>query len=288
MHRTDEASEFDSLFHPSSAKGFFVFFCFTLLLNFSTDFLNDLLPLSLSRVLSVLLLSALFLGWWMYDKRRGLTIAKLIAFPPVKEQPRPAHGLTLLLSPFDPRDAELRKQEILSPLIDALRNKSTLDQGDFDKINLLNSNLRPQIKAVEYHHDKGNLGDVWLITSESDGSVKGSEGAGIILEKYLRFKYGDALRIHREGFSAKEWDYKGLWELGEKIFRESSLKEKVIVVDITGGNKLMSVALAMSCIPPRRRMQYVYSERDSVGEPLAKGAIEPVTIDVDPILYGRS
>ncbi|WP_051470164.1 hypothetical protein [Fischerella sp. PCC 9605] len=59
----------------------------------------------------------------------------------------------------------------------------------------------------------------------------------------------------------------------------------MIVADITGGTKMMSVALAMACIPPRRRMQYMDSQRDWQGNPLPTGEMKPVVIDIDPILY---
>jgi hypothetical protein len=48
---------------------------------------------------------------------------------------------------------------------------------------------------------------------------------------------------------------------------------------------MMSISLAMACLPPRRKMQYMDSKRDWKGEPLAQGDIKPVVIDVDPILY---
>ncbi|NJM69632.1 MAG: hypothetical protein HC862_05050 [Scytonema sp. RU_4_4] len=48
---------------------------------------------------------------------------------------------------------------------------------------------------------------------------------------------------------------------------------------------MMSVALAMVCILPRRQMQYMDSQRDWQGNPLPKGEMKPVVIDIDPILY---
>lgn len=48
---------------------------------------------------------------------------------------------------------------------------------------------------------------------------------------------------------------------------------------------MMSVALAMACIPPNRKMQYMDSERDWQGQPLGAAGTRPVVIEVDPILY---
>jgi len=151
---------------------------------------------------------------------------------------------------------------------------------------LFSSNLLPQIKAVEYHIRQDSLRDVWLISSESYDTTKGSEITAAILEKYLRFQYGQQrLDIHTKNLSVKDYDYASLSQLGEKIFREAGYKDEVLVADITGGTKMMSVALAMACIPPGRRMQYMDSQRDWQGNPLAKGQMSPIVIDIDPILY---
>jgi hypothetical protein len=48
---------------------------------------------------------------------------------------------------------------------------------------------------------------------------------------------------------------------------------------------MMSVALGMACIPPKRRMQYMDSQRDWEGNPVSAGDMQPIVIDVDPILY---
>ncbi|WP_051470163.1 hypothetical protein [Fischerella sp. PCC 9605] len=86
-----------------------------------------------------------------------------------------------------------------------------LSLADFHNINLFNSNLVPQIKAVEYHLLQGNLRDVWLISSESKKNVKGSEDTANILEQYLRFQYGQRLDIHSQKFIVKDWDYATIW-----------------------------------------------------------------------------
>lgn len=227
--------------------------------------------------------------WWQYDQWRTRKQAQKTAFSVVKENPRPAKGLILLLSPYDPRNSSLKEQKIFSQLIDDIVNSPEPQLEDFEKINLLSSNLCPQIKAVEYHVHKGSLRDVWLISSESYDTVKGSEIASAILAKYLRFQYGQQrLDVHSKNLSVKDYDYASLCQLGEKIFREAGYKNEVLVADITGGTKMMSVALAMACIPPGRRMQYMDSQRDWQGNPLPKGQMSPVVIDIDPILYQPS
>jgi hypothetical protein len=171
-------------------------------------------------------------------------------------------------------------------LLDRLLKLPALVELDFEAINLFGSNLLPQIRAIEYHLRKDSLQEVWLITSESYDAVKGSEGAAAILECYLRWQYGNRqLAIHRQNLTVKEFDYQRLWQVVEQIFSQSAYKDEVMVADITGGTKMMSVAIAMACIPPKRRMQYMDSQRDWQGNPLKDGEMLPIAIDVDPILY---
>jgi hypothetical protein len=125
-----------------------------------------------------------------------------------------------------------------------------------------------------------------LSTEKDSRKTKGSEDSGVLLEKYIRFKYpGNSLEIHRDGLIVKDYDFIGLWNKVENIFNSSVYKDKVIIGDITGGTKMMSVALAMACIPPKRLMQYMDADRDWRGEPVPTGNIVPVLIDIDPILY---
>ncbi|MFB2967620.1 hypothetical protein ACE1CD_01480 [Aerosakkonema sp. BLCC-F183] len=226
------------------------------------------------------------LVWWQIDRWRTRKQAQRTAFSVNKESPRPAKGLILLLSPYNPMNPSLKDEKLLKQLLDTLLNSPQPQAADFDNISLPSSNLLPQIKAIEYHIQQGSLRDVWLICSESYDTVKGSEITAAILEKYLHFQYGQQrLDIHTKNLSVKDYDYASLCQLGEKIFREAGYKDEVLVADITGGTKMMSVALAMACIPPGRRMQYMDSQRDWQGNPLPKGQMSPVVIDVDPILY---
>lgn len=224
--------------------------------------------------------------WWIFNRYRDRKLKEDTGFVLTKEEPKPAKGLVLLMSPYNPGDKALQAPQVLTPLIDSLLTMEETTEADFDCIRLWQSNLVPQIRAVDYHFQQGELRDVWLIATESYESVRGSETAAAILEKYVNTLFGSStLTIHREGFTLREYDYKRLWELGEQIFRNSGYHNDVVVADITGGNKMMSVAIAMACIPPGRRMQYMDSQRDWQGNPLPKGEMRPVVIDIDSILY---
>ncbi|MCW6051344.1 hypothetical protein K4039_14920 [Lyngbya sp. CCAP 1446/10] len=235
--------------------------------------------------------------WWRVDRQREKKRIQTLYTQNLgiivgKEPPTGVRGLILLLSPYSPRKQELKNEGTIAPLIELVINTEIekLTQDDFDRLDLFNSNLSPQIKAVEFHASQGNLRDIWMISTKSyetkEGKkVKGSEDSAQILSQYLRFQYGQSFDINWQGLSVLDYDYQGLWRLAEQIFRESAYKDDVIVADITGGTKMMSVALSMACIPPKRRMQYMDSQRDWQGNPLSVGDMQPIVIDVDQILY---
>jgi hypothetical protein len=248
--------------------------------------------IKLNAIQSGALYIVLFAVLFFIERNRTRKLAAKLAFLPAKKKPEPAKGLILLLSPYNPFLKQLPDNfnEKIKRIIDV--NVINLNENDFSEINLLYSNLRPQINALDYHIKADTLRELWLITTESMPAtekmkaVKGSEDTGRLLEKYIKFKYPSySLEIHREGYTVKDYDYVGLWRKVESIFKKSSFKDEVIIGDITGGNKIMSVALAMACIPPKRLMQYMASDRDWQGNPVPEGEIVPVVINVDPILH---
>ncbi len=234
--------------------------------------------------------------WWWFDRQRDQK--RRLGFVVEKKPPQAARGLILLLSPYDPREAHLRQEQVLQPQVEQLLQLSNPQASDFAAINLFRSNLMPQIRAVEYHATQGKLRDIWLITTSSyeiqqqtktgiqTVTVKGSEQTAAILMHYLRSQYGpDRFDIHAKDLTVEEWQYDKVVQKAENIFCSSGYRNEVIVADITGGTKMMSVALAMACIPPRRRMQYMDSQRDWQGNPTLQGEVKPLVIDIDPILY---
>ncbi|NJL21527.1 MAG: hypothetical protein HC895_12980 [Leptolyngbyaceae cyanobacterium SM1_3_5] len=276
-------SRFEGFFSPRSPLDFIGFALLTQTLTWFTD----------GKPIGFVLVMLFAIGWWLLNRYRDRQLAKSTRLVIHKEAPRPASGLVLLLSPYDPKKPELKTPKVLNPLIDRLLQPA-VEQADFEAINLFGSNLRPQIEAVNYHWQQGVLQEIWLIASETYPGGRGSEDAAEILERYLRWQYDDRealperyrqIKIHRQGLVVKDYDYRGLWQLGEQIFRQSAYKDEAIAVDVTGGTKMMSVAIAMACIPPNRRMQYMDAQRDWQGNPIAQGELTPVAIDIDPILY---
>ncbi len=248
------------------------------------------LPVGIAISISILMIVTIY----FIDRKLRQRSLRNRSFVVKAQRPQGAKGLIILLSPFSSFSKELDK-ETISQNTKAILNSPIegLTKETFQQLDLQHSNLRPALEAVAYHFKTGELRDVWLFTTP-DETFKGNEDkevyrqgsfeAGKLLEAYLKVTYTGKLHIHLEGFCIPSRDYEGLFIKAEEIFNNSGFKDKVMIADITGGNKMMSVALAMACTAPNRKMQYMDSVRDWQGEPLSDGTIRPVLIDVDPML----
>jgi CRISPR-associated protein (Cas_Cas02710) len=264
----------DNIFSPRSPLELIGFILVGLIINW----------LSNATLIGFIGSAILFWIFWLRGINRETKRLENVSYSVNKKAPKGARGLILLLSPYSPFSPQLKNEATLKNFADYILDKSNdqLQLVDFENIGLFNSNLLPQIEAIKYHIEQGRLRDIWLITSQTQEKTKGSELTAQILEKYLNLEYGQRIDIHCQGFTANDWDYHKLWQFGERIFRESGYEDGLVVADITGGTKMMSVALAMACIQPKRRMQYMESQRDWQGNP-SGGKLQPVLIDVNPI-----
>ncbi|MGH2732591.1 MAG: hypothetical protein ACRDJG_06600 [Actinomycetota bacterium] len=272
-----ETSRFERIFSPRSSRDFIGFAAVAVLINLASSTVPDLDP-TLIRIFSTVLLVALFAFWWVRDQIVARRRSRLVAFTPTAQAPERARGLILLLGPYraDAGSEELgvAMERVLAPGAEAV------GEEDFRKIGLFTSNLRPQVEALAYHSTGGVLRDVWLIS--------GSEKSTIILERYIRLRHPTVVvhtEIEGDSLAVEAWNYTEVWRKAEMVFRESPYRSRVMLADVTGGTKMMSIALAMACIPPGRKLQYMNADRDHKGAPVPEGEIRPLLIDIDPILY---
>lgn len=277
-----EIAQFQKLFSPDTPVMYSGFILLTLALAKAVNYI----PTSVDTLL-LGFVGAVALVVAFAHRNRQRRQLQLLTFTVSRQPPSGARGLILLVSPFDPRVQALRDPEVLQPKIATLlaRPAETLSAEDWETVNLMGSNLRPQVEAVRFHMEQGRLHDVWLIHSERDETAQGSGTAAQLLEQYLQRHYS-SIRVHRDGYGVPAWNYGELWKKAEEIFRTSGLANEAIVADVTGGTKMMSVALATACVAPGRRMQYMDTERDWQGQPLGRGTSVPVMVDVEPLLYG--
>jgi hypothetical protein len=79
-----------------------------------------------------------------------------------------------------------------------------------------------------------------------------------------------------------------IWLAIDTIFEQASFKARNVIMDITPGNKPMTVAMALACLEPNRTMKYIVTGRGPLtGEVFGSARREPFLIDIHPYLYSR-
>lgn len=203
-------------------------------------------------------------------------------------------GLVLLLSTLDPR-ARGTKAEVARRIKEVQTAFERILSSDAQALSptdiepLCGTNLEPALRALEYHYHEGTLRECWLIGTpdefRDDGSVvKGSAGLGLVLERWFGYLHPDHRVLFHASYEVAPRDYVRLWNTVDGIFRAGPLRADAILCDITGGQKLMSIGAALACLGDGRAMQYMATDRDWKGEPIAKGEMKPVLIDINPYL----
>ncbi len=215
-----------------------------------------------------------------------------------EQQPTGKAGLIVLLSTINPRltgtPEEIRQQRAeFETQLDRICETEVHLLADADLAPLWETNLVPALRALEYHWGEGTLRDCWMIGTpdevrEDGRQRRGSACLGRVLEQWFYHLHPR----HTVHFAAPKVvgprDYQRLSEIVNSIFREAPYQAQHIICDITGGLKMMSVGAALACLSPGRAMQYMASDRDWKGDPIPKGEMKPVLLDVSPILATAS
>ncbi|HPP52488.1 MAG TPA: hypothetical protein PK777_06030 [Thermoguttaceae bacterium] len=252
---------------------------------------------------TLLLIGGLVVGfwgyfWWFPRGPMGLSVH----IEPQK--PKQVPGLILPVSPISPFKATQEEKDRLQQLLAAAMTDPTGPLSEEDQRLLDHSNLKPALAAVEYHYgadpNQSSAGtpvlrDVWIITTEDsqEGSTLGSNSVGVghLLRRWFLSRHPDSadrVRFHLDSYERLSLrvgplDYTGLAHLVDQIYKKAPYKDDQIIADITPGTKVISLAIAMGCLPPKRTMQYMSSQRaPQTGEVLHKGVLVPQLIDIDP------
>lgn len=266
-----------NIFAPSNSWEFLGF----AILSFNLALVTQGNPLNVVLGLSFVIIC--FVLWYFHDRRRRQNTVISVS----RGRPKPAKGLILLMSPFSPRNHKLNNLSELQEKIQHILNKEMVSRLDFAGINFEKSNLETQFRAIEYHASFSTLRDIWLICTTSEQNQTGSQTSAALLQHYVEMRYGkERFDFHRgDSLTVHEQDYEALWQTAERIFQTSGYRDEVMIADVTGGTKIMSIAISMACVPPNRNMQYMDARRDWQGNPLAAGEMTPVMINFDPILF---
>lgn len=210
-----------------------------------------------------------------------------------ERQPTGKAGLILLLSTLNPRargtpaEVKQRNQQVgqAAERIAAV-DQANLSDDDFQP--LLGTNLEPELRALEFHHNQKNLRECWMIgtpdENQDGATIKGSAWLAVVLERWFNHLYPESGVRFWPCYKVSQRDYVELWKTVDRIFRQGPLRADAIICDITGGLKLMSVGAALACVGDGRAMQYMATDRDWRGEPVEQGDMVPVLVDISPYM----
>lgn len=228
--------------------------------------------------------------WYMQLRRarRGEVEIRVCA-------PEGKAGLIILLSTLNPfgsgtkEEVAQRRQVVQSAAKWITRAEAGhLCADDFRPF--FDTNLEPALRALEWHLGKGKLEHCWTIGSPDEpaagthAAAVGSAWLGGILKQWYECLHPGTDVTFHPTLEVPARNYGQLWDTVDRVFREASLKPEHIICDITGGLKLMSIGAALACLDEGRTMQYMDSARDWKGDPVPKGQMEPVLVDITPYL----
>lgn len=206
-------------------------------------------------------------------------------------------GLIILLSTLNPnpfgsgtKEEVIERRRAVQAAADWITRAKpgVLSAVDFEP--LLNTNLEPALRALEWHLAKKKLEHCWTVGSPdahdaaNHAGEAGSARLGKVLKRWYECLHPDTGVTFHDTVEVPARNYGQLWDTVDRIFRDASLKPETIICDITGGLKLMSVGAALACLEEGRTMQYMDSKRDYKGDPVPQGQMAPVLIDITPYL----
>jgi hypothetical protein len=239
----------------------------------------------------VFMIALLVIGLWYAQRRRARRGEVEISVC----APEGKAGLIILLSTLNPFGAgtraemDQRRQALQAAANWILRaDPDQLSSADFGP--LRDTNLEPSLRALEWHLAKGKLEHCWTIGSPNEPAADnrpgnlGSAWLGEVLKRWYECLHPATGIAFHDTFEVPARNYGELWKTVDEIFRDASLKPETMICDITGGLKLMSIGAALACLDEGRTMQYMDSTRDWKGDPVPRGQMEPVLIDITPYL----
>jgi hypothetical protein len=130
------------------------------------------------------------------------------------------------------------------------------------------------LKLVEHHAVA--LSQVWLISS------KESLMTADRLVEAIHERWPGVVVHPTADYVVDAESPRSAWDVVKRIFDESELASANLVVDITGGTKLMSIGASLACSEPGRDMEYLVTPRRPQDGDVDTGAVGiPIQISTD-------
>lgn len=171
--------------------------------------------------------------------------------------------------------------------------KEAIENLDFDRLKLEESNFKPTIHAITSHKDR--LEHCWLLTTAGiDPDAVGSRAYVELLVEYLKQHYGLTCHFHygdRYTISLDE-DSQVLsktYDLVQQAFREipSSIAPREVVADISTGFRSMTLGMVLACLDEERDIEFVGTRYNKDGKPDRNSPLVPIIFSFKPNLRGQ-
>jgi hypothetical protein len=213
--------------------------------------------------------------------------SKKVVIEIVEKNPEPKAGLIIMVSTVN--TSPMHRNEITQNDIDCL--VKTINQTDLKKLtpedfsDLTKTNLLPPLQALEFHYKSNELRECWLIATKDEDGI-GSHDVPPVLEKWFRTLYPDCQITFNHGaeYCVGPRDYNALWKLVNRIFANSVYKSRKVIADVTSGTKLMSIGVALACLPEERTMQYMASISIDGKKSSDPDQLQPILVDINSYL----
>lgn len=164
--------------------------------------------------------------------------------------------------------------------------KEAIQNLEFDRLNLLESNLLPMIKAIMTHQSR--LEHCWLVSTHGKKNP-GSLPVARLLVAYLRQECNMKCEFYYEEYSIlMDRDTQVLtnsYDLIRKIFSEADKKNlpaSEMIADITSGIRSMPLGMVLACLDRDRDVEFMGCEYDeATGRPI-QDTLVPIRFSFEP------
>lgn len=260
---------FKNLFIPNQVTVPFVLWSFLLAvsLNFLSNILSnsfgDSKSLKFSIILSILLISALFIHENMNERKMKKFIDSSIEGREIEGKYK---GLIAFVSECRAQDEIQYFKECLEKI---KRYKETKNVTELAGI----PSIGQTFKALDYHLKTGDLRHCWLIRSDQSGVNVD------VMKVFFEIITGDAVKPHFVKIDYPN-DSKHIKKKIDEIYNDlpEGVKEINVIADITAGNKPMTAAMVVACFYSDRKLEYIEQSAD---KNLIEVAISPKVTHVE-------
>lgn len=179
------------------------------------------------------------------------------------------------------------KRDTAAAQLTAEARAAAVEAGDFDCLQVEDSNLQPTIEAILRHASR--LEHCWLLATDGPAG-RGSAPYAPLLARYLREKKGLTCRFYYGAAYTISLDDDALvlsktYDQVQSILKQAhrlGLLPREVVADITTGFRSMTLGIVLACLDGDQDLEFVGTHYNQFGQP--EGALFPIIFSFEPTL----